>query len=190
MPRIGPWVVARALEQAAAWRDLPDPPQVFVNLAAEQLRDPSLPEQVVRLAADHGVEPARVCFEFSERMLDDELAAIREQLVVLRDQGFRLALDDFGAGNTALSWLQHLPLDVLKLDRRFAATVGDATAQAIIGAVVQLAPALGVTSVAEGVETADQLATLRRLGCDFAQGFEIALPQPASALTAHVSSTP
>ncbi len=190
MPRIGGWVVSRALEQAAIWQGTPHPPQVFVNLAAEQLRGSSLPEEVARLTAEHRLDAGRVCFEVSERVLDEDLAAIREQLVVLRGHGFGLALDDFGAGNTALSWLQDLPLDVLKLDRRFAATLGDATAQAITGAVVQLAPSLGVTTLAEGVETADQLATLRRLGCDHAQGYEIAMPQPASAVTAALSSSP
>ena len=119
----------------------------------------------------------------SERSLDADLAALREQLLLLRGHGFGLALDDFGAGNTALSWLQQLPLDVLKLDRRFTATVEDPTAQAIIRAIVDLGPALGVTTVAEGVETPSQLATLRRLGCDFAQGYEIAEPQSARSVS-------
>ena len=184
MARIGRWVVDRALEQAAVWQRLPEPPRVFVNLAAEQIRAPSLPEEVARLTAAHGVDPALVCFEVSERVLDADLAVIRQQLLALRERGFGLALDDFGAGNTALAWLQQLPLDVLKLDRRFTATVGDATAEAIIRAVVQLAPALGVASLAEGVETAEQLSALRRLGCDFAQGYEIALPERAEDLPA------
>ena len=134
---------------------------------------------MAQLALRYGVPPEDICFEVSERSLDADLAALREQLLLLRGHGFGLALDDFGAGNTALSWLQQLPLDVLKLDRRFTATVEDPTAQAIIRAIVDLGPALGVTTVAEGVESPSQLATMRRLGCDFAQGYEIAEPQSA-----------
>ncbi|MDA0179801.1 EAL domain-containing protein [Solirubrobacter phytolaccae] len=183
MHRVGAWAIERALEQAVAWQRLEHPPRVFVNLAAEQLRDPLLPDAVSRLAGVHGVRPDGVCFEVSERVLAVDVAAIRAQLLVLRDRGFGLALDDFGAGNTALTWLQQLPLDVLKLDRSFAATATDPTAHAIISAVVQLAPTLGMTSIAEGVETAEQLATLRGLGCDFAQGYTIAEPQAEPAVT-------
>ena len=179
MPSIGAWAIDRALAQAVLWQRMEERPRVFVNLAAEQLRVPSLPEEVAALALRYGVPPEDVCFEVSERTLDTDLAALREQLLLLRGHGFGLALDDFGAGNTALSWLQQLPLDVLKLDRRFTATVEDPTAQAIIRAIVDLGPALGVTTVAEGVESPAQLATLRRLGCDFAQGYEIAEPQSA-----------
>jgi diguanylate cyclase (GGDEF)-like protein/PAS domain S-box-containing protein len=183
MQRIGAWAIDRALAQAGDWQRLQQRPRVFVNLAAEQMRVPSLAAEVVRLAAAHGVEPGDVCFEVSERVLDADIAAVREQLLLLRERGFGLALDDFGAGNTALAWLQHLPLDVLKLDRRFTATVEDPTAQAIIQAIVDLGPVLGMTTIAEGVETPEQLATLRRLGCDFAQGYEIARPQPAPRVT-------
>lgn len=179
MPRIGAWAIDRAFAQAAVWQRGGAGPRVFVNLAAEQIRVPSLPDDVARLAAAHGVHTSEVCFEVSERMLDADIAAVRDQLIRLRGLGFGLALDDFGAGNTALAWLQQLPLDVLKLDRRFTATVEDATAQAIIRAIVDLGPTLGMTSIAEGVETPGQLETLRRLGCDFAQGYEIAEPQTA-----------
>ncbi|MDA0172118.1 EAL domain-containing protein [Solirubrobacter taibaiensis] len=179
MHTIGAWAIDRALAQAVRWQQMEERPRVFVNLAAEQLRVPSLPDEVAQLALRYAVPPEDICFEVSERSLDADLAALREQLLLLRGYGFGLALDDFGAGNTALAWLQQLPLDVLKLDRRFTATVEDPTAQAIIRAIVDLGPALGVTTVAEGVESPSQLATLRRLGCDFAQGYEIAEPQSA-----------
>jgi EAL domain-containing protein (putative c-di-GMP-specific phosphodiesterase class I) len=179
MHRIGAWAIDAAVGQAVAWHRSAHRPRVFVNLAVEQLRTPSLPAEAARLAAAHGVNPPDVCFEVSERILDDDVAAIVEQLHELRRHGFSLALDDFGAGNTALSWLQQLPLDVLKLDRRFTASVDDPTTQAIVRAIVDLSPTLSVTTVAEGVETPEQLATLRRLGCHLAQGFEIAAPEPA-----------
>ena len=119
MPRICEWVLSHAVGQAAVWRDLPEL-GIFVNLSGAELVNPSLPDDVSALAGGHGVEPGRVHFEISERMLTTELAPVRRQLHALRERGFGLALDDFGAGNTALAWLQELPIDLLKLDRRFA----------------------------------------------------------------------
>lgn len=123
-------------------------------------------------------------------MLHAELPAIRDHLLAIRDRGFGVALDDFGAGNTALAWLQQLPIDLLKLDRRFITTVSDPGSQAILAAVLGLAPALGIASLAEGVESSEQLRTLSALGCDFAQGYHLALPQPADALTAQLAQHP
>ena len=174
-------MIDRALAQAVRWQRMEERPRVFVNLAAEQLRVASLPDEVAQLALRYGVPPEDICFEVSERSLDADLAALREQLLLLRGHGFGLALDDFGAGNTALSWLPAAAARRAQADRRFTATVEDPTAQAIIRAIVDLGPALGVTTVAEGVESPSQLATLRRLGCDFAQGYEFAEPQSARA---------
>ena len=186
MDRVGAWAIDRAFAQAVTWQHLDPPPRVFVNLAAEQMmRGPSFAEEVAELAAAHGVRPEGICFEVSERSLDADLIAIREQLHLLRTLGFGLALDDFGAGNTALTWLQQLPLDVLKLDRRFVSSIEDPIARAIMQAIVQLGPTLGVASVAEGVETLEQFSILHSLGCDFAQGFQIGEPQSALAVTRH-----
>jgi diguanylate cyclase (GGDEF)-like protein/PAS domain S-box-containing protein len=188
MPRICAWVLAHAVDQAAGWADLPDPPHVFVNLSGAELVSPSLPDDVLALTHERRVDPARVHFEISERMLTMELPPVRRQLHALRERGFGLALDDFGAGNTALAWLQELPIDMLKLDRRFARSLDIPSTQAIVESLVRLAPALGIATVAEGVESEAELDVLRGLGCDYLQGFALGRPQPAADLTARLAA--
>jgi diguanylate cyclase (GGDEF)-like protein len=187
MPRVCAWVLAHAVDQAADWAALPDPPHVFVNLSGAELVSPSLPDDVKAITDERGVDPGRVHFEISERMLTTELAPVRRQLHALRRRGFGLALDDFGAGNTALAWLQELPIDLLKLDRRFARTLDSPATQAIVGSLVRLAPALGIATVAEGVQSDVELDVLRGLGCDYVQGFALGRPQPAADLTARLA---
>lgn len=174
------WVLDRAFAQAAAWQQTAAIQRVFVNLSAQEIVAPTLVDEIAQLAAAHAIDTTGVSFEISERLLEADLPTIRDHLLRIRALGFGVALDDFGAGNTALAWLQELPIEVLKLDRRFIATSDDPASQAIAAAVLQLA--LGIASLAEGVETPAQLAKLRELGCDFAQGYHIALPQPAYML--------
>jgi len=188
MPRICPWVLARAIEQAAAWEELSTPLQVAVNLSPQELADPSLPDDLAALAAARGVDPARVHVEVSETVLPEQVTAVRGPLLALRDHGFRISLDDFGSGNTALAWLQVLPIDTLKLDRRFSSTIETTATQAIVSSIVQLAAALGIASLAEGIQTQAQLTRLRDLGCDYTQGFLLGRPQAAEALTARLSA--
>jgi diguanylate cyclase (GGDEF)-like protein/PAS domain S-box-containing protein len=187
MPRISSWVLARAIEQAAAWSELPIPLRVYVNVGPQELADRGLPADLAALAARHGVEPDRISVEISEGLLPGHVAAVRDPLVALHDAGFGVALDDFGAGNTALAWLQLLPIDTLKLDRRFAGTIETAATQAIVGSIVQLAAALGIASLAEGIQNQAQLARLTDLGCRYTQGFLLGRPQAAEDLTARLA---
>ncbi|MBB2903646.1 diguanylate cyclase (GGDEF)-like protein/PAS domain S-box-containing protein [Kineococcus radiotolerans] len=189
MPAICEWVLHHATRQSARWtRELADPLQVFINLDRHQLHNPSLLGEVAAIAAAHHVELSHLTLEISERILTEDLPRIRPLLLQLREGGLRLALDDFGAGNTALTWLQEMPMDILKLDRSFTATLGERAGAAIVGAVLRLAPELGIATLAEGVETAQQLSTLLDLGCDYTQGFHHARPQPAQQLTATLLS--
>jgi len=184
MPVICEWVLHAAAAQRARWaEELADPPQVFINLDRHQLHNLDLVAQVTAIAAAHHVELTHLTLEVSERILTEDLPRIRPLLQQLRESGLGLALDDFGAGNTALTWLQQMPMDVLKLDRSFTATLGDPASEAIVGAVLRLAPELGIATLAEGVETAQQLSTLTGLGCDYTQGFHHARPQPAQQFT-------
>jgi diguanylate cyclase (GGDEF)-like protein/PAS domain S-box-containing protein len=183
MPQICAWVLDHAIGQAARWADLSTHPEVFLNLAAEQLTQPELVDRLSEATSAHGVDPARVLLEVSERMLTSDLDATSKLLTSLRDRGFGVALDDFGAGNTSLAWLPQLPIDVLKLDREFTAELAEPATRAIVAALARLAPELGVTSLAEGVETAEQLETLAELGCDYAQGYHLCRPVPADQLT-------
>jgi diguanylate cyclase (GGDEF)-like protein/PAS domain S-box-containing protein len=183
MPQICAWVFDEAMAQAARWKDLPTHPQVFLNLAAEQLSQPELVDRLSECSSAHGVDPARVRLEVSERLLTSNIDATSELIVALRGRGFGVALDDFGAGNTSLAWLRQLPLDVLKLDRAFTCALAEPATRAIVSSLASLAPALGLTSLAEGVETAEQLETLADLGCDYAQGYHFSRPVPADELT-------
>jgi EAL domain-containing protein (putative c-di-GMP-specific phosphodiesterase class I) len=107
-------------------------------------------------------------------------------LEALRARGVRIAIDDFGTGYSALGYLRRLPVDVLKLDRQFI-TEMDAADVAVLTAILAMARALGLRTVAEGIETAEQLAQLRQLGCDFGQGYHLARPMNAAALTDHLA---
>jgi diguanylate cyclase (GGDEF)-like protein/PAS domain S-box-containing protein len=184
--QLGTWVLREACSQLQQWQGLiHDGPQftMSVNVSARQLADPQFPAVVEAALCDHAVDPAALCLEMTETALLEDLEAVDEVLRALRDVGLRIAVDDFGTGFSSLSHLKLLPVDVIKIDRSFVADLGiDSDTTAIVGAVIRLAGALGLTSVAEGVEELDQLNWLGSLGCDLAQGYLLARPQPASAV--------
>jgi diguanylate cyclase (GGDEF)-like protein len=181
---IGDWVLRTACHQAAAWRrefgrGLP----VSVNIAARQLTRPGLATQVLVALGEAGAEPDDLVLEITEHGVLEDFAAAFRHLQEVRALGVRVAVDDFGTGWSSLSYLQRLPVDELKIDRSFVATLGvEGPSMAIVGALVSLAHGLSLTVVAEGVETEEQLAELRRLGCDFVQGFLLARPGPPEAV--------
>ncbi|WP_396134601.1 EAL domain-containing protein [Cellulomonas sp. ATA003] len=147
-----------------------------------QLGRPALADELAERVARYGVSPQRIQFEVAEDVLGADVARLADQLTRLREHGFRVALDDFGAGNTALTWLRRLPIDTLKLDRAFAATLAEPATRTIVRSILQLARDLGVRTVAEGVETAEQLAFFTDAGCDFTQGYLHGCPAPADAV--------
>lgn len=151
------------------------PPWVSVNVSARQLADPSLPDDVAEVLDVTGARADRLLLELSVGGLD--LPAARGAVAQLKEQGVRVALDDFGSGDVALGSLRDLPVDVLKIDRTVVAALpGDRADSALVGAVIDVARALDITVVAKGVERADQLEHLRRLGCTAAQGFHLGEP--------------
>jgi diguanylate cyclase (GGDEF)-like protein/PAS domain S-box-containing protein len=178
------WVITAALRQADAWSVLSPAPDVFINLDRRQLTVSTFPRDLGATASAFGVDPRRVSLELSERLLSDDLTAVTAPLSQLRDQGFGIALDDFGAGNTSLAWLQQLPIDLLKLDRRFTMSLGTPATDAIVRSLIDLSQILGISSVAEGVESDVQQRLLTEMGCEYLQGFHLARPQPAEQLTA------
>ena len=183
---LGSWVLDEACRQAALWRPLAgeQPFVMAVNLSARQLAHPGLVADVADVLARHGVRPGEVCLEITESTLMEDAEAARIQLVALKALGVRLAVDDFGTGYSSLSYLKRFPVDLLKVDRSFVSGLGaDAEDSAIVTAVIGLAHALGLEALAEGVEDETQLRELQRLGCDIAQGFLLARPQAADALT-------
>jgi diguanylate cyclase (GGDEF)-like protein len=187
---IGDWVLSMACHQAAAWRrefgrGLP----VSVNIAARQLTRPGLATQVLVALGEAGAEPDDLVLEITEHGVLEDFAAAFRHLQEIRALGVRVAVDDFGTGWSSLSYLQRLPVDELKIDRSFVATLGvEGPSMAIVGSLVSLAHGLGLTVVAEGVETEEQLTELRRLGCDRVQGYLLARPAPPEVVGVHVAS--
>ncbi|MDP9479994.1 MAG: EAL domain-containing protein, partial [Actinomycetota bacterium] len=184
---IGRWVLEEACRRAKEWQERcpSDPPlEVCVNVSASQFRQPQLVEEVARALRYGGLDPASLVLEVTESGLvvrDDEPDA--GILGELKELGVKLYIDDFGTGYSSLSYLKRLPVDSLKLDGSFVSGLGaDPHDEAIVASVVSLAHALGMRVVAEGVETAEQLACLAKLGCDFAQGHHLSPPLPREAV--------
>ena len=177
------WVLAEGIRQAGAWADAGLPIAVWINLSPALLADPSLPRLVIETLATHGVPSSRFGIEVTERSLLGDLDKAARGIAALRDAGVRVAIDDFGTGLSSLTWIQRLQIDTLKIDRSFIAglTANDDDA-AIVAAVISLAHSLGMTALAEGVETEQQLAALRELGCDELQGFLVSPAVPPSEL--------
>ena len=148
-----------------------------MNVSVRQIDHPSFASDVESSVAAAGIDPSAIELEITESALMDDVENSAELLARLKALGTPIAVDDFGTGYSSLQYLQQLPVDVLKVDRSFVAGLGTSDSdRAIVRAVVQLADALGLTSVAEGVETEHQLAELRDLGCRQAQGFHFARP--------------
>jgi diguanylate cyclase (GGDEF)-like protein len=185
---IGAWVLRTACAEAARWPALGAHPSfVSVNVSARQLTGDALVGEVAEVLASTGLEPARLWLEITESALFHDVHATVQTLGALRALGVTLAVDDFGTGYTTLGNLRRFPIDVIKIDRSFVAELGPAERdRAIVTAVITLAHELGLVATAEGVETADQLALLRDLGCDYLQGFHVGRPEaaPMSSLTA------
>ena len=183
---IGAWVLEQACHQLREWHlDGPVGPQssVEVNLSARQIDDPEIVRTVEAILARTGLLPEHLTLEITESALMRDAASALVVLSALKELGVLLAIDDFGTGYSSLSYLQRFPLDIVKVDRMFVEELGMRTGgDEIVAAVVQLAHALGLHVVAEGVETDQQLDVLRSLECDFAQGFLFSRPVPASEL--------
>ena len=183
---LGRWVLRAACAQLQQWQPLlPDgaPFSMAINVSARQLVDPLFLSVVAEALQDFGVAPSSICLEITESALVADLDRAEEALRALRSLGVRIAVDDFGTGYSSLNHLRRLPVDIIKIDRSFVHDLGvDADTTAIVAAVIGLARALGLTSVAEGVESPDQLEWLMLRGCDLAQGYLLARPQPPSAV--------
>ena len=184
---IGPMTVSllrQGCRVAAGW---PGHVTLACNLSPLQLRDPGLPATVAGVLAETGFPAARLELEITENALVGDLALARKLLEEIRALGVKLALDDFGTGYSSLRHLQMLPFDKLKIDQSFVgAMVDDRESAEIVSAVVGLGHSLGLTTVAEGVETEEVAGLLRDLGCDIGQGWLFGRPVPAHRIEALV----
>ena len=179
--RIGAWVLRTACEQAAVW----DKVSLAVNLSPEQVRRPGLVNAVTATLAETGLPPERLELEITETVLLDNTAATLSTLGDLRHLGVGIVLDDFGVGYSSLSYLGQFPFTKLKIDKSFIGQIGTGPrSAAIIGAVVALGQGLDIAVTAEGIETPEQLAFVRMIGCSQAQGYLLARPCGADEVAA------
>lgn len=175
-------VIARALEDAATW---PDSLTLSLNITPEELGDPRFAADFAALIGRSDIAPHRLMLEITEDLLLRNLAQAASALKALRGLGFRTALDDFGAGFCNFRYLRELPLDALKLDKAMVDGVpGDATALAVLRAILTLGKALGLAVYAEGIEDEIQRAAITAEGCDYWQGFLRAQPMPSESVLA------
>ncbi|CAN5821087.1 hypothetical protein BH24ACT3_BH24ACT3_00030 [soil metagenome] len=184
---IGAWTIRQGCRDAARWRaSRPDSvvPLLWINASARQLARADLADELREAMATNAIEADRVGIEITEHVLMDDVDTTQILLERLKALGVLLAVDDFGTGYSSLIRLRRFPVDLLKIDQAFVQGLGrDPEDSAIVAAVVSLAHTLGMQAIAEGVETPDQLAELRVLGCDMAQGFLMSQPVPAEKLT-------
>jgi diguanylate cyclase (GGDEF)-like protein len=185
---LGEVVLREACRQAARWRaELGDraPLPININLAARQLSQPALVETVRAALAESGARAEDIGLEITESAIIENTLLAAETLDRLKLLGVHVLLDDFGTGYSSLSYLQRLPVDILKIDRSFVAPLGARERDdAIVAAIVGMAQALGITVVAEGVETELQAGRAADLGCSLAQGFFFDRPLPAAEIAA------
>ena len=176
---IGEFVLQHALAQVVRWRRSRPEMTVSVNLSFRQLEDASLATMLTSAMLASNVPPGALCLEITEDAVMRNLDVATRSLGALKSAGVEIAIDDYGTGATSLASLKRLPIDTLKIHESFVTGVGSRPEEtSIVGAVVELGHALGLHVIAEGVETDAQLAHLRSLGCDAAQGYLLGRPMP------------
>ena len=184
--RIDDFVLNAACRQVMEWDNAGfSGMKLGVNLSARYLASPGLTTDIGAVLEATGLAPGRLQLEVTESAVMADLTSALRTLRSLRELGVTVSVDDFGTGFSSLSYLRELPVDMLKIDRSFVAPLGDELRdRAVVQAIVDLAHSLGLQTVGEGVETSAQLETLERMGCDFAQGYHLFRPAPASEIPA------
>jgi diguanylate cyclase (GGDEF)-like protein len=184
MPLLGRWVLRTACAQAARWKEDGFHVVVGVNVSAQQLGDGSIVADVKEALRRTGLAPGQLILELTESVFVADSEGW-QPLEALRAMGVRIAIDDFGTGYSALGYLRRLPVNILKLDRRFITDMDEGDG-AVFAAIIAMAGALGLHTVAEGIETQEQWLQLRRLGCGYGQGYYLARPMAADAIPEHL----
>jgi diguanylate cyclase (GGDEF)-like protein len=180
------WVMEEACRQAKRWNENVERPPLMmhVNVSARELHDEDLTAHVKEALDSAGLEPERLTIEITESVLMEDAEATVRALQSLRDLGVSVAIDDFGIGFSSLSYLRRLPVDVVKIDRSFVEGVATRAEEwSLARGIIRLLHSLGLETVAEGIEQADQVAHLRALGCHLGQGYYFARPASAGAIS-------
>jgi len=186
---LGEWVLEAACAQIALWAGRKETAHlsIAVNISALQFRQPKFVEQVLATLSRTGANPDNLRLELTESMLVDNLDDIIAKMNELKSHGLRFSLDDFGTGYSSLSYLKRLPLDRLKIDRSFVRDMlVDATSGAIAQTILSLGRAMGISVIAEGVETEEQRGYLAGLGCHSFQGFLFSPALPLKQFEAYM----
>jgi diguanylate cyclase (GGDEF)-like protein/PAS domain S-box-containing protein len=187
---IGAWVLEQACQELAEWRRTAPEMSLAVNLSVRQMVAPDVGGLVGGVLGRTGIDPEKLCLELTESVFMEDVDFFSRTLNGLKGLGVRLAIDDFGTGYSSLSYLKRFPVDAVKVDRAFVNGLGsDPHDSALVAAIVAMAEALGLEVTAEGVETHDQLLSLKRLDCRRAQGFYLARPMPAADLSELVAES-
>ena len=187
---LGRWVLEEACRQSIAWDRLQPqrPITMSVNVSGRQVAEPGYVAEVAQVLAAAGIEPSRLVLEFTEGVLMKDTDATMATMQAIKALGVRLAIDDFGTGYSSLSYVRRFPIDVLKIDRSFVASMADGPDEtALMRSILNLSETLHLQTVAEGIEDAGQLSELQSLGADLGQGFLFAkplAPEDVSALLA------
>jgi diguanylate cyclase (GGDEF)-like protein len=186
---IGTWVIEEACRQASRWNEGREKPlKVAVNVSSLQFYFSDLAEVVASALEKTGLPPECLELELTESILVRDTANCATDLKRLRSLGITIAIDDFGTGYSCLSYLQQLPVDVVKVDRSFLADLNSRSGAAVLEAITALAHSLCLQVIAEGVERDDQMHALREFGVDLVQGYLIGVPEPAGVVTKMISS--
>jgi len=190
--QIGRWILDAACKQLRLWHlegffDM----SVAVNLSARQFRQPDLLAMIQRTVASHGLQPRHIVIELTESVVMSDAHRSFDTLEKLHRLGFKVAVDDFGTGYSSMSYLKRLPVNKLKVDRSFVSDLGASTkSDAIVKAIISLAHGLGMTVVAEGVETKAQRYLLSELGCDQFQGYLFSRPRKPAEIVELLKAKP
>jgi EAL domain-containing protein (putative c-di-GMP-specific phosphodiesterase class I) len=175
---IGEWVLEESCKVLSSWaqkfpgNDL----SVSVNLSARQFSSPDLVQSIFDCLRQHRVNPQQLKLEITESDVMTNPEATIQKLRLMKELGVAILVDDFGTGYSSMSYLQRFPIDTLKIDRSFVTQLDKHANRVIVRTIVNLAHSLGLSVVAEGIETQDQYQTLHEMGCEFAQGFHFSRP--------------
>ncbi|MCM1065890.1 MAG: EAL domain-containing protein [Eubacterium sp.] len=187
---IGQWVVEQSIRQYAQWRRQYGYPFIMsINISALQYGREDFVDSVIGLIKKYDIAPSEIELEITETILIEDFQAVYDKLMILRDFGIRISLDDFGTGFSSLSYLKKLPIDTLKIDKSFIDTVlTDSATRVITEAIINMVKALGIESVAEGVEEEKQYQYLYSIGCDVIQGYLFGRPLAAEDMETVLTS--
>jgi len=189
---LGSWAIREALDQLRSWIDgglVSDTTTISVNVSPRQLADPHFADCVTETLAHSRVPPSLLWLEVTESIMITEPELARRALEQLRSAGVRISLDDFGTGYSSLSLLQQFPIHQIKIDRTFVSGIAESQHDAsLVRTIIAMGESLGMDVVAEGVETVQQLAALRALGCSKVQGYLISHPVPAIAMRSTIAA--